>query len=129
MDVMSATQEAFGPADANSRPSPFSATGRSWFESVVHRNRRAVFAGSPHQPGEQAMQFLLGGGPVAVPREGLLGFRFEGLLPLPEQAVGDAQLAGGFGEAEPLVGDQPDGLDLELTGERPAGSHHRPPHQ
>ena len=44
---MSADQASFGPDGSNCRSSRFSATGRSWLESVVRTNRRGVFARIP----------------------------------------------------------------------------------
>ncbi len=47
MEVLSATHAAFGDSGANCRPSRLSATGRSWLESVVQRNFRAILAAMP----------------------------------------------------------------------------------
>src|SRR5262245_27086901 len=44
---MSATQASLGASGSNCRSSRFSATGRSWLESVVQRNFRAVLAAMP----------------------------------------------------------------------------------
>jgi hypothetical protein len=41
---MSATHDSLGDAGSNCRSSRFSATGRSWLESVVQRDVRAVLA-------------------------------------------------------------------------------------
>jgi hypothetical protein len=58
---------------------------------------------------------------VAVAREGLVALGIEVVLPLAEQALGDAEVGGGLGEAASLLGDELDGFDLELAGERASG--------
>jgi hypothetical protein len=47
MYVMSATHDSFGSWGSNCRSRRLSATGRSWPESVVWRNFRAVLAAMP----------------------------------------------------------------------------------
>ena len=47
MYVTSATHDAFGSSGSNARPNTFPATGSAWFESVVWRNFRFVFAAIP----------------------------------------------------------------------------------
>src|SRR5881227_2860040 len=44
---MSATHDSFGESGSNWRSRRLSATGRSWLESVVQRNFRAVLAAMP----------------------------------------------------------------------------------
>ena len=66
--------------------------------------------------GPEAAQLLLDGREVALAGEGLVALGGEGLLPAPEQALAEAEVAGDLGEALALLGDELDGLDLELAG-------------
>ena len=52
-------------------------------------------------------------------RRGLVGLAGELLLPVLEQAAGDAEIMGDLGEAPPAA-DEGDGVLLELRRERPA---------
>src|SRR5436305_6788493 len=58
----------------------------------------------------------LDGRELTVSGEGLVAFLVEGLLPGAEQRLADVQGAGGLGHGVALLGDQLDGLDLELAG-------------
>ena len=62
--LASATHEAFGSSGSNWRSNTFSATGSAWFESVVWRNFRFVFAAIPASRMTFATKFT----PHACPR-------------------------------------------------------------
>ena len=57
MYVMSAAQARFAAPGTNRRSSTFSATGRSWFESVVARDFRFVTATTPSRRISRATVF------------------------------------------------------------------------
>jgi len=62
---------------------------------------------------------------VALAGEGPLAFGGEGLLPAPQQAVAEVEVACDLGDAAALLGDELDGLDLELGCERSSRLRHR----
>jgi hypothetical protein len=74
--------------------------------------------------GPQAAQLLFEGWQVAFAGEGLVALVVELLLPLAKQALGNAEVGGGLGEASSLFGDKFNSFDLELAGERASGFAH-----
>ena len=73
------------------------------------------------------MDLFLEGGEVAVAGEGLFALVVEGLLPVAEEVLAEAKGAGGLGNGVALLGDELDGLDLELGGVGASRSCHAGP--
>src|SRR5262249_41544725 len=81
----------------------------------------------PLDLGAEAAQLLVGGGGVALAGEGgLLPLLPCGGAPAAEAVLADAEAAGHLGDGKPLVRQQADGLELELSGVGLAG-HRCPP--
>jgi hypothetical protein len=59
--------------------------------------------------------------------EGVRVLGFEGLLPVAEEVVVEAEGAGGLGDGAALLGDELDGLGLELGGVGASCSCHAGP--
>lgn len=57
--------------------------------------------------------------------EGIDALGSDGLLPLVESTLGDAEPPRDLGDGEPLFGDHADHLVFELRGVNLAGSSHR----
>src|SRR5262249_10299215 len=62
-------------------------------------------------------QLLLESREVPLARDCLRAAGSEGLLPAPEHALAQVEVAGDLGQAAALLGDAPDRLDLELADE------------
>jgi hypothetical protein len=75
--------------------------------------------GEPLDIGPEPTQFLQGGR-VAPPREGLGAPGRGRLPPVPQRALADVAVVCALDEAPPLLGDERDGVGLELSGERPS---------
>src|SRR3954451_13673088 len=75
---------------------------------------------------ETAVLFLEGGD-VAAAGKGLFALGFESLLPVADQVVIEAQGAGRFGDRVALLGNELDGLRLELGGVGTSRSGHDGP--
>src|SRR3954447_8012214 len=90
----------------------------SFFQDVaLHRE--------PLVLGPEAAQLLLQGRRVPLAGEGLVAAPGEGLLPGPQHALAEVEVAGDLGQALALLGDELDGLSLELGGERSSCLRHR----
>jgi hypothetical protein len=103
----------------------------NWYLTTTPSRRKpsllenVAFHQEPTVLGPEAAQFLLQGGEVAVTGEGPVALGREGLLPAPQEALAEVAVAGDLGDAPALLGDEPDGLDLELMCERPSLLRHR----
>ena len=62
------------------------------------------------------MVLLLEGGELAVAGKGVLALSFEGVLPVADKVLAQAEGACGLGDGVALLGDEFDGLGLELRG-------------
>src|SRR5205823_2735465 len=77
--------------------------------------------------GPQAAELVLGRAGGAVPGRDGGALPGGGLPPVPHAVLADPQAAGHFGHGEALVGDHPQGLELELAGVGLAGHRCTPP--
>src|SRR5438874_797861 len=137
---MSATHDSLGAAGSNCRLRRFSATGRSWLESVVWRNLRAVLAAISLSrislatmltqqacPRATSSAWMRGLPELALAGESIGTLGLEGLLPGAEDGHVDAEGAGGLGDGVALLGDELDGLGHELGGVGASRSCHAGP--
>src|SRR4051812_20587239 len=81
--------------------------------------------GQPLDLGPEAAQLLLHGGRVALAGGGLVAALGQGLLPGPQHALAEVEVAGDLGEALAPLGDELDRLGLELGCKRPSCLCHR----
>src|SRR2546423_8402437 len=70
------------------------------------------------------MVLLLEGGELAVAGEGVFALGFEGVLPVADEVLAEAEGAGGLGDGVALLGDELNGLRLELGGVGASRSRH-----
>jgi hypothetical protein len=81
--------------------------------------------GEPLVLGPEAPQLLLQGGRVPLAGEGPVAVPGQRRLPAAEHALAEVEVAGDLGQALAPLGDELDGLGLELGRERPSCLRHR----
>src|SRR5581483_7783809 len=75
--------------------------------------------------GPEAAEFVLDGGEPALAGERLAALGRQGLPPVADQVLADAEGPRGLGDGVALLGDEPDGFGLELRGVGASRSRHR----
>ena len=74
--------------------------------------------------GAETLDLFLEGRRVALTGEGVDALIVEGLLPVADEVLADAEGASSLGDGVALLGDELDGLDLELRGVGASRSWH-----